>query len=157
MCANDNVRLTADQHGLLNKYLASDRNQADGEMVEEPLLKCFFQMAICTTHIRGKQDRREFCIAIDPSQKSHNASYNYPTMHHFVTDMCTHVHISVTKCSLWDMAQMHFWICEMGLFPCLRLHHLTQPIGECVTSTLLASGEEYLLSFDIVGVCMIFL
>ena len=28
---------------------------------------------------------------------SHNASDKYPTMHHFVTEMCTGVHISVTK------------------------------------------------------------
>ena len=46
-----------------------------------------------------------------PSHKSHNASEKYPTLYHFVTEMCTHVHISVTKwCSvglgnatLWDL------------------------------------------------------
>ena len=27
-----------------------------------------------------------------PSHKSHNASHKYPTMHHFVTEMCTHAH-----------------------------------------------------------------
>ena len=31
------------------------------------------------------------------SHKSHNASEEYPIMHHFVTEICTHVHISVTK------------------------------------------------------------
>ena len=49
---------------------------------------------------------------IHPSHKSHNAQ-TYPTMHHFVTEMCTHVHISVTQwcivgystVALWD-----FWI-----------------------------------------------
>ena len=35
--------------------------------------------------------------AIDPLHRSQNASDIYPTMHHFVTEMCTHVHISVTK------------------------------------------------------------
>ena len=35
--------------------------------------------------------------AIDPSHKSHNASDKYPMMYHYVTEMCTHVHISVTK------------------------------------------------------------
>ena len=52
--------------------------------------------------------------AIDPAHKSHNASDIYPTipppMQHFVTEMCTHVHISVAKCcivgygtgALWD-------------------------------------------------------
>ena len=34
---------------------------------------------------------------IDPSYKSHDASYIYPTMHHFVTEIWTHVLISVTK------------------------------------------------------------
>ena len=45
------------------------------------------------------------------SHKSHNALAKYPTMHHFVTEMCTHVHISATKwCivgygtdALWDL------------------------------------------------------
>ena len=48
---------------------------------------------------------------IDPSHKSQNASVPYPTMQHFVTEMCTCVHISVTKwCivgylsdALWDL------------------------------------------------------
>ena len=34
---------------------------------------------------------------LDPSHKSHIALEKYPTMHHFVTEMCTHVHISATK------------------------------------------------------------
>ena len=34
---------------------------------------------------------------IQPSHKSHYASDKSPTMHHFVTEMCTQVHISVTK------------------------------------------------------------
>ena len=34
----------------------------------------------------------------DPSHKSHNAPVvPYPILHHFVTEMCTRVHISVTK------------------------------------------------------------
>ena len=36
-------------------------------------------------------------VVIDPSHKSHNAFGHYPTMHHSVTEMCTHMHISVTK------------------------------------------------------------
>ena len=36
-------------------------------------------------------------LIIDLLLKSHNASNSYPTMHHFVTEMCTCVHISVTK------------------------------------------------------------
>ena len=48
---------------------------------------------------------------IDLLHKSHNALLPCPTMHHFVTEMCTCVHISVTKwCTvgylpdaLWDL------------------------------------------------------
>ena len=50
-------------------------------------------------------------LAIDLLHKSHNAPVPYPTMHHFVTETCTHVHLSVTKwCivgylsgALWDL------------------------------------------------------
>ena len=46
----------------------------------------------------------------EPSHKSHTAFDQYTTMHHFLTEMCTQVHISVTKqCivgywtgALWD-------------------------------------------------------
>ena len=49
-------------------------------------------------------------IPTESSHKSHNALDKYPIMHHFVTEMCTHVHISVKKCcivgygtgALWD-------------------------------------------------------
>ena len=48
---------------------------------------------------------------IDLLHKSHNALVSYPTIYHFVTEMCTYVHISVTKwCivvylsdALWDL------------------------------------------------------
>ena len=60
------------------------------------LLSCYLIKNICS---------------MEPSHKSHNASDEYPTMHHFVTEMCTRVHISVTKwCivgywtnALWDL------------------------------------------------------
>ena len=50
-------------------------------------------------------------ITIDPFHKSQNAPVPYPIMQHFVTEMCTCVHISVTKCcivgylsdALWDL------------------------------------------------------
>ena len=33
------------------------------------------------------------CTApVEPSHKSHNALDKCPTMHHFVTEMCTHAH-----------------------------------------------------------------
>ena len=50
--------------------------------------------------------------AIDPSHKSQNASDKYPTIHHFVTEMCTFL---LQNVALWDMAHMHSGICEMGL------------------------------------------
>ena len=58
-----------------------------------------------TSYARSSSD------TIDPSHKSHHASDKYPTMHHFVSEMCTCVHISVTKwCivgygtgALWDL------------------------------------------------------
>ena len=48
----------------------------------------------------------------NPSHKSHNALDKYPTMQHFVTEMCTFL---LQNVALWDMAQMHSGICEMGL------------------------------------------
>ena len=53
---------------------------------------------------------------IDPSYKSHNSSHIYPTMHQFVTGMCTHVHISVTK---WCIVR--YWTVELwGLLKLYR-------------------------------------
>ena len=37
------------------------------------------------------------------------------TMHHFVTEMCTHVHISVTKWCIGDMWLVHCGIYATGL------------------------------------------
>ena len=37
------------------------------------------------------------CNSIDASRKFHTASDKYPTMHHFVTELYNHVHISVTE------------------------------------------------------------
>ena len=44
---------------------------------------------------------------VEPSHKSHNAFNKYPTMHHFVTEICTYVHISATKIPLWDIRLVH--------------------------------------------------
>ena len=50
---------------------------------------------------------------IHPSHK-HTASVRYPTMRHFVTKMCTHVHISVTK---WcNVGLVHCGVCEIVIF-----------------------------------------
>ena len=58
---------------------------------------------------------------IDQSHKYHNAFDKYPMMHHFVTEMCTCVYISVTKwCSvgyrtgaLWDLCNMSIHWCDI--------------------------------------------
>ena len=52
---------------------------------------------------------RDSTLVIDPSHKSQNASVPYPTMHHFVTEMFTHVHISVTKCCIVGYGTDAFW------------------------------------------------
>ena len=47
---------------------------------------------------------------IDPSHKSHNASDKYPTMHHFVTEMCTFAHFcyKMVHCGIWDWCIVRF-------------------------------------------------
>ena len=50
--------------------------------------------------------------SIDPSHKSHDALVPYPIMQHFVAEMCTRVHISVTKCCIvgyWSDALWDLW------------------------------------------------
>ena len=51
----------------------------------------------------------------------------YPTMHHFVTEMCTYVHISVTKWGIVGYGTGALWdLCNMSIIPvgdfivCLR-------------------------------------
>ena len=57
-------------------------------------------------------------LSIDLSHKSHNTLDKYHTMHHFVTEMCTHVHISVTNGALWDMGLVHcgYWLRHPVIF-----------------------------------------
>ena len=58
----------------------------------------------------NEKDRRNIYLSlIDPFHKSQNASDKYHTMHHFVTEMCTHVHISVTKCCIMGYGRDAFW------------------------------------------------
>ena len=51
---------------------------------------------------------RQF-MSIDLSHKSQNASVPYPTMQHFITEMCTCVHISVIKCCIVGYLSDAFW------------------------------------------------
>ena len=65
---------------------------------------------------------------------SHNALIQYSTMHHFVTEMCTFVHISVQTGALWDFCLVDYGICEMGLFT--WQHRVS---GHCQEHTICAS------------------
>ena len=47
----------------------------------------------------------------DPFHQSQNASEKYPTMHHFVTEMCTFL---LQNVALWDMGLLHCGIYELG-------------------------------------------
>ena len=55
-----------------------------------------------------------FSGAIDLIHKSHNAPVPYPTMHHFVTEMCACIFL-LQNGALWDIFLLHGEICEMGL------------------------------------------
>ena len=58
----------------------------------------------------------------DPSHKTHNASDKYPTMHHFVTEMCTHVPISLTKWCIMGYGTDALWdLCNRSI-PGIILH-----------------------------------
>ena len=61
--------------------------------------------------------------AIDPDRKSHNASVPYPTMHDFVTHVCTFL---LQNGALWDICLMDYGICEMGLlYDCHSANEVT--------------------------------
>ena len=53
-------------------------------------------------------------------KKSNNELDRHPTMHHHVTEMCTCVHISVTKwCiveygtgAMWDLCNRYYWLVD---------------------------------------------
>ena len=51
-------------------------------------------------------------IIVGQSNKSHNAYVPYPTIHHFGAEMRTFLFQSGV---LWDMAQVHCGVCEVGL------------------------------------------
>ena len=87
-----------------------------------------------------------FIGSIDPSHKSHTALARYPTVHHFVTDMCTFL---LQNGALWDMEQVHSGICELGhidlihksqnaLINCLGPQRRNKPVPQIpqCTSTL---------------------
>ena len=54
---------------------------------------------------------------IDLLHKSHNAAVPYPTMYHFVTEVCTCIHIPLQNGALWDMPDTFWdlWDASIGL------------------------------------------
>ena len=58
---------------------------------------------------------------IDSFHKSHNALDKYPIMHHFVTEMCTHMHIAVTKWCIVVYGTVALW--NMWDWPMGRPYH----------------------------------
>ena len=57
----------------------------------------------------------------DLFHKSHDAPVPYPTMHHFVTEMCICVHISVTKWYIVGYLSNTLWNLHYGSINSLRL------------------------------------
>ena len=80
-------------------------------------VRLLYQYTWKQSYHKGKRPpylNKESSRQIDPSRKSHNASDIYPTVHHFVTEMCTHVHISVTNWCIVGYGTDG--ICATGLF-----------------------------------------
>ena len=88
---------------------------------------------------------------IVPSHKSHNASDNCHTMHHFVTWMCTHVHISVAKwcivvyeiSALWGMCNRSIQIVVVTSGLILALHPAYERRRYKVTPSLIGWAQTY--------------
>ena len=71
-----------------------------------------------------------------PSQKSHDTSDKYPTMHDFVTEMCTHVHICVTKWCIVGYGTGALWVlCERFIvhYVPLNFTHWGQVMHICIS------------------------
>ena len=69
--------------------------------------------------------------------KSHNTEILYPTMHHFITEMCTCVHISVTKWSIVGYLSNILWVvnwCKSHNteVPYPTMHHFITEMCTCV-------------------------
>ena len=64
---------------------------------------------------------------INPSHKSTNASDKYSTIHHFVTEICTHVQISVIKWRIVGYLSNAFWdLCNKSVTLCQRVSNTTR-------------------------------
>ena len=67
-------------------------------------------------------NRKVTIVPIDPSHKFRNASGKYHTMHHFITEMCTH--FCYQKGDLWDGYIK--WLCkeDVHCVRCRPIRHL---------------------------------
>ena len=60
---------------------------------------------------------RYLTVTKDLLYNSHNASVTYPILHQFVTEMCTYVHISVTKWCIVGYLSHATWDLQDGSIP----------------------------------------
>ena len=65
--------------------------------------------------------------------KSHDAQMSYPTMHHFVTEICTCVHISVTKWCIVGYLANILWDVWDGLDNMVAITAKTDSITHIIT------------------------
>ena len=81
------------------------------------------------------------------SQISHNVSDKHPTMHHFVTEMCTHVHISHKKRDWFTV----WFVREVYRLRCLKINmpiKKENPLFDILLSPISRSVTK--LKFEIV-------
>ena len=73
--------------------------------------------------------RRYNDVIIDLIHKSHNAQVPHPTMHHFVTEMCTCVHFSVAKwCIVGHLSNALWDLWDGSIALCVRWDQTTLPL-----------------------------
>ena len=102
-----------------------------------------------------------FCIShsIDLLHKYHNTPVPWPTIHHFVTEMCPCVHISVTKwCTVRQLCNAWWDLCDGHIAPRISRkcfpHHWTlferNPLVMHGFSAQESSDGDFLyVSFDV--------
>ena len=84
----------------------------------------FCTLEFCTKNISS--------LTIDPSHKSHSAPVLCSTMYHFVTEMCTHVHISVTKWCIVGYGNGVLWdLCKRSIIDVCIQQRGTLPGSHC--------------------------
>ena len=73
--------------------------------------------------------RRNNGVIIDLIHKYHNAQVPHPTMHHFVTEMCTCVHFSVAEwCIVGHLSNALWDLWDGSIALCVRWDRTTLPL-----------------------------